>query len=138
MRARYLVDTSVMARLVKPQVVAAFTPLAATGGVALCAPVIFELGYAARNKTDYDLLMDRLTAFTTVPTTEADHRRSLEVQEAFVESGRHRMLSLVDALVAAVAEARQLTVLHYDSDFESVSALTGQPHCWIVPRGSAE
>lgn len=127
-----------MARLAKPAVSVAFTPLATTGGVALCAPVVFELGYAAQSKTDYDLLMDRVSAFASVPTNNADHERALEIQRALVGDGRHRMLSLVDALVAAVAEARQLTVLHYDSDFETVSELTGQPHCWIVPRGSAD
>ena len=127
-----------MARLSKVSVAAAFTPLASTGGVALCAPVIFELGYAAQSKADYDLLMDRVSGYTTVPTTDADHRRSLEMQQALVDDGRHRMLSLVDALVAAVAEARQLTVLHYDGDFETLAKLTGQPHCWIVPRGSAD
>jgi Pyruvate/2-oxoacid:ferredoxin oxidoreductase gamma subunit len=29
-----------------------------------------------------------------------------------------------------------LIVLHYDSDFERISSVTGQPHEWIVPRGS--
>jgi predicted nucleic acid-binding protein len=47
-------------------------------------------------------------------------------------------LSLVDALVAAVAEARGLTVLHHDADFELVAAVTGQHHRWIVERGTAD
>ncbi|MGH9079048.1 MAG: PIN domain nuclease, partial [Acidimicrobiales bacterium] len=33
---------------------------------------------------------------------------------------------------------RHLTVLHYDADFELVGQITGQPHEWIVPRGSAD
>ncbi len=70
--------------------------------------------------------------------TEADHRRGLEVQEALSAKGQARALSLVDALVAAVAEARELTVLHYDADFELVSEITGQPNEWIVPRGTAD
>jgi predicted nucleic acid-binding protein len=64
--------------------------------------------------------------------------RYLEVQQDLVADNRHRAVSLVDALVAAVAEARELTVLHYDSDFEAVSALTGQAHEWIVSRGTAD
>jgi predicted nucleic acid-binding protein len=43
-RARYLADTSVFARLTKPTVAAAFSPLAAEGLVGLSAPVAFELG----------------------------------------------------------------------------------------------
>ncbi|MDQ3737912.1 MAG: hypothetical protein M3337_01925 [Actinomycetota bacterium] len=33
----------------------------------------------------------------------------------------------MDAFVAAVAEARDLTVLHYDTDFELVAEVAGQP-----------
>lgn len=135
---RYLVDTSVFARLTKPPVSATFAPLAAGRLVAVSAPVGFELGFSARNPADYRMLMDGLDAFPTVPTTEADHRRALEVQRDLVARSQHRAVSLVDALVAAVAEARQLTVLHYDADFEAVSAVTGQDHQWIVTRGTAD
>jgi hypothetical protein len=34
--------------------------------------------------------------------------------------------------VAATAEARDLTVLHYDADFKLVAEVTGQHHEWIV------
>lgn len=138
MRSHYLADTSVFARLVKPEVAAVFAPLAANGHVAVCAPVIFELGYAARSPSDYRELTDRLLAFPPVPTTDADHRRALETQAALAARSRHRALSLVDALVAAVAEARSLTVLHYDADFELVAEVTGQAHHWVVPRGTAD
>ena len=50
----------------------------------------------------------------------------------------HRALSLVDALVAAVAESRSLTVLHYDADFELVSRITGQPTQWVVEPDTAD
>lgn len=137
-RLRYLVDTSVFARLTKPTVAAAFAPLAAGRQVALSNPVAFELGYAARSPDDYRELTGRLQSFPPAPTTDADHRRALEVQAALSARSQHRALSLVDALVAATAEARQLTVLHYDTDFELVAQITGQPHQWIVPRGSAD
>ena len=82
--------------------------------------------------------MDRLDAFAFMPVTDGDHRRALEVQSLLVERGQHRSLSLVDGLVAAVAETRQLTVLHYDADFELVATLTGQAHQWVVPPGTAD
>lgn len=137
-RTEFLADTSVFARLTKTAVAAAFAPLAVEGRVAVCPPVAFELGYSARNHHDYLAVMDRLSAFPPVMVTDADHRRSIEVQVALSERGQHRALSLVDALVAAVAEAHGLAVLHYDSDFELVAAVTGQPHEWIVKRGSAD
>ena len=117
---------------------AAFAPLAAAGLVGVCAPVVFEIGYSARNPDDYEALAERLSSFPAVPTTDADHRRVLEVQAALATRGQHRALSLVDGLVAAAAAARDLVVLHYDADFELVAEVTGQEHEWIVPRGTAD
>jgi predicted nucleic acid-binding protein len=136
--ARYLADTSAFARLQKPSVADVFAPLAAAGKVAVCAPVCFELGYTARNRADHRLLADRLAAFPSVPVGEGDHRRALDVQAALCARGEHRALSLVDALVAAAAEARDLVILHYDADFERVAGVTGQAHEWVVPRGTAD
>lgn len=137
-RPRYLVDTSVFARLTKSGVATAFAPLAAEGQVAVCGPVVFELGFGARTLDDHRRLTGGLTAFAPVPTGEGDHQRALEVQAALAAAGQHRAISLVDALVAAVAESRQLIVLHYDEDFELIAGATGQPHRWIVPRGSVD
>jgi predicted nucleic acid-binding protein len=137
-RLQYLADTSVFARLSKPVVAAAFAPRAAEGSVGLCAPVAFELGYSARNHDDYTALTDRLLAFPVITVTDADQRRSLELQAALSAKGQHRALTLVDALVASAAEARDLTILHYDADFELVAQITGQPHEWIVDRGTAD
>ena len=106
--------------------------------MALCTPVAFELGFTARTASDHDAIMSRVDAFESAPVTEGDHRRALELQRLLAGRGRHRALSLVDALVAAVAESRSLTVLHYDADFEMVSEVTGQPTEWIVPRGTAD
>ena len=135
-RLRFIVDTSVFARLPKQAVASAFLPLA--GAVAVIAPVAFELGYSARNHDDYLALTSRLLAFTSIPVTDGDHQRALDVQAKLSLTGQHRSLSLVDALVAATAEARDLTVLHYDSDFERIAQLTGQRQQWIVARGTAD
>lgn len=134
----YVADTSVFSRLTKPLVAVAFAPLAATARVAICAPIAFEIAYSARRPADYVAITDRLTSFPSLPVTDGDHRRALEVQAVLAARGQHRALSLVDALVAAVAEARGLTVLHYDGDFELVAEVTGQRQQWIVARGSAD
>ena len=82
--------------------------------------------------------MSRIDAFESAPVTEGDHLRALELQSLLASRGHHRALSLVDALVAAVAESRSLTVLHYDADFELVSRITGQPTQWIVEPDTAD
>ncbi len=137
-RATLLADTSVFARLSKPAVAAAVSPLIADGHVAVCAPVLFELGFSARNGADHEALLSRMDAFESVPVTDGDHRRSIDVGGRLAELGAHRAVSLVDALVAAVAESRDLTVLHYDADFEAISEITGQAHRWVVERGTAD
>jgi len=43
---------------------------------------------------------------------------------------------VVDLLPAAVAERHDAAVLHDDADFEHIAAATGQPHLFVVPRGS--
>jgi predicted nucleic acid-binding protein len=137
-RLRYLVDTSALGRLSQPAVAAAFAPRAAAGQIGICPPVAFEVGYSAQSGRAYATLTEELRNYPAVDVTAADHRRGLEVQALLAERGQHRALSLVDALLAAAAEARSLTVLHYDSDFELVAAVTGQPHEWIVARGTAD
>ena len=137
-RLQYVADTSVFARLSKPAVAAAFAPLAAEGRIGVCAPVAFELGFSARNHEDYLALTERLSSFSAVPVTDGDQQRALEIQEALSARRQHRALSLVDTLVAATAEVRELTVLHYDADFELVAEITSQAHEWIVERGTAD
>ncbi len=112
-------------------VAASFAPLAVEGQVAMCAPVVFELGYSAETWTTtghsrVGLLPFRLSPIRTLTAA------ALEVQAALGGRGQHRVVSLVDALVAAVAEPRDLVVLHYDVE------VTGQAHTWLVSRGTTD
>lgn len=43
------------------------------------------------------------------------------------KKGEHRSAGPVDLLVAAAAEEAELTLLHYDRDFETIARTTGQP-----------
>lgn len=42
-----------------------------------------------------------------------------------------------DLLIAAAAEARDLSVLHYEADFDRIAPVTGQACEWVAPAGSA-
>jgi predicted nucleic acid-binding protein len=63
-------------------------------------------------------------------------RRALEVQQRLMERGHHRSVKLPDLLVAAIAEAEGLTVVHYDADFDRIAEVTGQPSQWVVEPGT--
>ncbi|MGH9918151.1 MAG: PIN domain nuclease, partial [Nitrososphaerales archaeon] len=43
-----------------------------------------------------------------------------------------------DLLVAAAAEDRGLTVLHYDADFDLIAQVTGQPTEWVAGSGTID
>ncbi len=49
---------------------------------------------------------------------------------------RHWAAGIVDLLTAAIAEHHGAVVLHYDTDFDHIAAVTGQQVRWVVARGS--
>ncbi len=54
--ASYLADTSALARLHHPVVVAVLVPLIEAGVVATCGVIEFELGWATRSSAEFDQL----------------------------------------------------------------------------------
>src|SRR5579863_7434898 len=135
--ARYLADTSALARLHRPAVAAALSPLIEAGVVATCGVIEFELGWATRSSAEFDQLRsDRDAGYEWLATHDEDWRRALEVQASLWQAGRMRAVGLPDLLVAAVAERERVTVLHYDGDYDLIAQATGQRMQWVVPRGT--
>lgn len=113
----------------------AFPELALVGQVATCGSVDLELGYSTRNAADHKRLSAARLGLPRAEVSEEVMRRALDVQGLLAGRGWHR-LSPADLIIAAAAEQAGMTVLHYDSDFERIAEVTGQPHRWIAPRGS--
>jgi predicted nucleic acid-binding protein len=135
--ARYLADTSALARLRHPSVAEALGSLIETGLVATCGVIEFELAWATRTAAEFsELRADRDAGYEWLATHDEDWRRALEVQAVLWQGGKMRSVGLPDLLIAAVAERERVTVLHYDSDYEIIAKVTGQPIEWVVPRGS--
>lgn len=135
--ATYLADTSATARLSIEPVSVKLADLLERGLVATCATLNLEALFSAKNPDEYGQLSRwRNSIFEYVETDEVDLSRAQEVQALLAEASMHRSVGLADLIVAAVAERHRLTILHYDSDFEHVAAITGQPIEWIVPKGS--
>ena len=135
--ARYLADTSALARLRHLPVAEVLGPLIEAGLVATCGVIEFELAWAARTSAELDeLRADRDTGYEWLATLDEDWRRALQVQAELWRSGQMRSVGLPDLLVAAVAEREHVTVLHYDADYDLVAQITGQPARWVVPRGA--
>lgn len=135
--ATHLADTSALARLHRPEVAAVLGPLIAAGLIATCGVIEFEIGWATRTGAEFDQVRaDRDQGYEWLAIHDADWRRAMEVQAALWHSGRVRAAGFPDLLVAAVAEREQVTVVHYDSDFDIIGKVTGQSMQWVVPRGS--
>lgn len=133
----YLADTSALARAHLSQVREVLQPLAAASRVATCAVIDLEVLYSARDPRDYRRVLGlRRTNYQTLPVTRQICDRALQVQAILADTSRHRGASIPDLLVAACAEHHGATVLHYDSDYDLVASITGQPVRWVVPRGS--
>jgi predicted nucleic acid-binding protein len=134
--AVYLADKSALARAHHPAVASRLGPLFIGGEVATCGIVDLELLFSARGTSDYLAILADRRSLPRVEVGEAGIERGIEIQAALARKGQHRGVTIPDLLIAAAAEAAGLTVLHYDSDFDRIAEVTGQPVEWIAPPGS--
>ncbi len=136
MTARYLIDKSALARMPHESVRQRLAPIIEAGEAATCAIIDLEVLYSARNHEEHiDIRRRRALAYERVPITEDVFERAIEVQAELARTGRHRV-PIPDLLIASASESASLTLLHYDSDFDTVASVTGQATKWVVPRGS--
>lgn len=133
---KYLLDTSVLTRLRQPQIAERVEELDGEG-LARTTMTDLEIGFSARSAKDWDRLFAALDAFGRVDVAAHHFDRARHVQRALAAEGL-KGRKVPDLLIAAVAESRTLTVLHYDADFDHIATVTGQPTEWIVLRGSVD
>ncbi|MDE3075529.1 MAG: PIN domain-containing protein [Chloroflexota bacterium] len=130
-------DTSAQARITHPAVRSIIAGLIADRAAATCVTVDLEAGYSGRDLADVkEIAMRRRSLYVLLPISEAIAERARDVQVRMAARGHHRAAGVIDLLTAAVAEHHGAVMLHYDADFEAIAATTGQPHTWIVPRGT--
>lgn len=135
--AQWLVDRSVLARLDLDPVAERMLPRLRAGQVGVALVTELEVGYSARSTTDYTASRQEvLDHLIPVPMPLRAEQRARDLQEELVRRGQHRAVSIPDLVVAAIAGIEQLTVLHYDRDFELIAGITGQPAEWVVPPGT--
>ncbi len=133
--AQWLADKSALARLAQQPVADRLEPMLINGLVATTPIIDLEILYSARSLADYESILLERRALPSYPLTEKATDRAIEVQHRLARLGRHRV-PLPDLLIAAVAELNDLTVIHYDADYDRIAEVTHQPCEWVVPRGS--
>ncbi|UGY92609.1 PIN domain nuclease [Streptomyces gobiensis] len=138
MTQRYLIDKSALARWGKPGVEPMLDSLNERGLLISCGAVEYEVLYSARNKAEALRLRTMLRSFDYLPMNDEIWDRALKVQSEAMNAGFHRALSLTDLLIAATAERYEVTVLHYDGDYDMIASVTGQATQWVAEPGTAD
>ncbi|WP_297739366.1 PIN domain-containing protein [Mycobacterium sp.] len=135
--ARHLIDTSAAARMTNTEVAARLAPLIEAGFVATTAQLDAEALYSARNTADYEQIWsDRRLAYEYLPTNDEHWQAALNAQRRLASSGRHRAVGMADLLIATLANAHDVTLIHYDGDFEIAAEVLPFRHRWVVERGA--
>jgi predicted nucleic acid-binding protein len=125
----WLVDKSALVRLQLSPDAETWANRIERGLVRIATVTRLEVGFSARSGPE-------LRAYATEPPlasmpseylTPAIEDRAVTVQAALADQGHHRAPSIPDLLIAATAELAQLTVLHFDKDFDLIAGVTGQP-----------
>ena len=132
----YLIDKSALARMQHARVREKLGPIIEAGEASTCSIVDLEVLYSTRNREEHARTRARRElSYRRVELTEATFQRAADVQGLLAARGQHR-LPIPDLVIAAAAESAELTVLHYDTDFDTIGAVTGQSMEWVAPRGS--
>ena len=133
----FLADTSVWGRRHQRVVADRLLGLASADELWTCRAVDLEMAYNAGSR-DVAETVFRRRLMLDAPITPGVLERSLDVAVVLAEAGLHWHAKPMDLIIAAAAEAAELTVLHYDHDFDHIASVTGQPSEWVAPPGSLD
>jgi predicted nucleic acid-binding protein len=133
----YLVDTSVLGRAHQDKVGTRLEELARSGQMWTCRLIDLEVVYGSRARDVSDIIEER-RALPSAPIDGAVMDRAVQIAGGLARTGQHRGAKPVDLVIAAVAEAAGLSVLHYDDDYDRITAVTNQPTEWIAPAGTLD
>lgn len=125
----WLIHRSALARMASSPDAEKWSRLIELGQVRIATTTLLEIGHSAGSEREWSSLVEdvpiiHMPVANLTPRMEA---RALEIQRKMAGGARHRVPSVADLLVAAVAESDGLTVLHADPDIEAIAQVTGQP-----------
>ncbi len=140
-----LIDHSVWARATDGRLTGppreVFEAALADGELWTCPPSLLEMRYSARDSKAFALTAKRLGALKHAPlTTEAATSAVTAQAELAAAPGISHRVKPVDLLIAAIAAAAGVGVLHYDHDYDTIAQHTSLSFTstWVAPRGSMD
>lgn len=126
---KWLIDKSALARLAESSDPDLWSNRIERGLVHISNVTRLEIGYSAQSGdvARREFRESPLAAMPIEYLTPKIEDRALEVQMLLADRGQHRGPSIPDLIIAATAELSGLTILHVDKDFDTITAITGQP-----------
>ena len=120
-----------------PVVADRLRPLIEAGLVATCATLDAEALYSTRNTGEYERVrVDRRIAYEYLPTDDRHWERAFDAQRELARTSRHRSVGIADLITAVLAGEHQLTLIHYDADFDIAAEVIDFEHRWVTTRGA--
>lgn len=116
-----------------------FDAALAAGQLWSCPPSLLEMRFSARDSDKFALTAERLDALPHAPLAERAAAAALTAQaELAATPGISHRVKPVDLLIAAIAAAEGIGVLHYDLDYDTLAEHTSLSFAsvWAAPRGS--
>jgi predicted nucleic acid-binding protein len=136
-------DNSVWARLLDRRLTGAsresFEKALTGGELWTCPPTLLEMRYSARDDQEFPLIAEELGALPHAMLSDEAGAAAVTAQaELAAVAGISHRVKPVDLLIAAIAAERDLGVLHYDHDYDTIEQHTALSFSsvWVAPRGS--
>ena len=144
-RQALLLDNSAWARAMDERLAGSarkrFDAALTAGEVWTCPPTLLEMLYSARDEGQFSAIAGELGSLMHAPLTAEASTRAVSAQaELAATPGISHRVKPVDLLIAAVAAANELGVLHYDRDYDAIAEHTSLSFTsvWVAPRGSID
>jgi predicted nucleic acid-binding protein len=131
----YLFDTSIWEYTDHPLIAADWRAAGQKDQLAVSPIVALEIVYTARNLADFEELETQLDALRQAPLTPAIIREAKRALHDLSATANHR-IPFQDALIAATAAQKNMTVLHYDGHYDLLSEVLGFDSRWAAPPAS--
>jgi predicted nucleic acid-binding protein len=140
-----LIDHSVWARATDGRLAGrpreTFDAALAFGELWTCPPALLEMRYSARDGSQFAAIANELDALKHAPLTAEAAASAVTAQaELAATPGISHRVKPVDLLIAAIAAATDIGVLHYDHDYDTISQHSSLSFAsvWVAPRGSID